>query len=920
MKFFLLLAAFVLLNLNAVDYASSLRRQEGEILPKLIHPNLLRNPDFSDSLRFWTGNGDGVFSASSPDSLPAVSMTNHGNGVVLYSDPFRIEPGRTYLLTGVYHTTGAVFGSYSEIALVPDGEEKKFFNQFRQSKVHTPLVRRVMFNCRKGQWRRITLQQKFSAETERVRVVIVVDGNPSQIYWSGFYVGEAGPDNRKNPPNCNDVPCPEEEFARRMAARPNAVTEVRMHGGAPAIFINGKVVPPHIQFGDAFNSQRTRRQSFRKSGVNLQFISLNNVTRRFWIGDRKYNLRAIDEHIRDSIRKNPDGFFVIRIDLTPYKDWGKDHPDTVSRYADGTFTKSRHGFHAPPDYWSPVYREAALHYMTSVIRYIRDKDYFRAVAGIFPSGNEDQQFYYQADKRGVLNDGLAPDSRRTFRRFLEEKYPDDKAFQRAWGRQDITRSSAVPDVKNTRYRSAGNFWDPEKYQSLIDYTQYLNVAQGEFANLLCETARKEAGKPVLTVMWWGRGAALTVYPFYSQTTRILPRNDLNLMGAQAGYYGQRESGSAVFFPWVFDSLRIHGKIAMDEGDYRTWVCGFKNMLHDYRVARFWTLEDYTNAVKREIGKMIGIGGGYWHFALTDGWYDDPGIMEFIARTQKIWEALTAEAPVFTPAEIVVVADENNYSFTTEQVNVWNGPNYHAIRNNQDALLRSGLKYDFYYLRDLMDRKMTGYKIYLFSNIFHLDAEKRAFVEGLKRDGKTLVFLYAPGYLNGGKSMEELTGMQIRQCDNRSKLARFEKQNSPLLRGIGGRMVGLGIDMPGERFEVTDAGVEVLARYGDGKIAGAARSFESWNSVYFGPPSCLTPVFLQNLARTSGVPVYNTPGDMFFHHRDDLLVIHGVEGNVNRLRFPDPVQLEDLYTGEVFCNPDIRLKPGETRLLRVKRRR
>ena len=56
MKFFLLLAAFVLLNLNAVDYAALLRRQEGEILPELIHPNLLRNPDFSDSLRFWTGN------------------------------------------------------------------------------------------------------------------------------------------------------------------------------------------------------------------------------------------------------------------------------------------------------------------------------------------------------------------------------------------------------------------------------------------------------------------------------------------------------------------------------------------------------------------------------------------------------------------------------------------------------------------------------------------------------------------------------------------------------------------------------------------------------------------------------------------------------------------------------------------------
>ncbi len=919
MKYLSLLILLTFPVLNAEDHAARLIRQPGETMPILANPNLLRNSDFSDKMNHWTMLGDGKAAAVTVGSHPAVSIVNRDNGVILYSDAFDVTPGKNYIMTGVYHTVKAVFGSYSEVALIPDGQEKKFLNDFRQPRIHTPLVRRTMLNCREGQWRRITHQETFTANESRARVIIVLDGNPSQIYWSSFYVGKAGPDTRENPRNVNDRPCSPKEFAERLAKRPDSTAIVKMHGDAPAIFVDGKPIPSHIQFGDAFNASRTRRQSFQKAGVKLQFISLNNVVRQFWRGPNNYDLKAIDDHIRDSIRKNPEGYFVIRLDLTPYPEWYKDYPDTSARHADGTLASSRHGFYGPPDYWSPTYRRAALDYMTAVIRHIREQDYYRAVVGFFPSGNEDQQFYYQTDRKGVLNDGLAPDSLPTFRRFLRMKYADDQALQQAWRKPDITLNTASPEIQNVKYSGAGNFWDREKYQPQIDYTEYLNVMQGEFANLMCRTARKEAGKPVITVMWWGRGAGLSVYPFYSQTSQVLPQGDLDLMGAQSGYYGQRESGSAVYFPWVFDSLRIHGKIPMDEGDYRTWICGFKSLLHDYRVARYWTLEDYTNAVKRQLGKMIGVGGGYWHFAMTDGWYDSPEIMDFIAQTQKIWQELTVKPAVFTPAELVVVADEDDYSLTTEQVNVWNGPNYHTIRNNQDAFLRSGLKYDFYYFSDVMARNMKDYRVYVFSNLFWLSSEKRSFIDSLKRDGKTLIFLYAPGFMNGEKTMRELTGIDIRQCDRESKLARFEKSNSPLLKGISGQRAGLGVDMPGERFEVTDSKALPIARYADGKIAGALRTFRDWNSIYLATPSCFTPEFLQNIARLAGVHIYNTPGDMFFHHRDDLLALHGVEGNANQLRFPYPVELQDLYTGEILRDPTVKLKPGESRLFRVKRR-
>ena len=241
-------------------------------------------------------------------------------------------------------------------------------------------------------------------------------------------------------------------------------------------------------------------------------------------------------------------------------------------------------------------------------------------------------------------------------------------------------------------------------------------------------------------------------------------------------------------------------------------------------------------------------------------------------------------------------------------------------------MRAGLQFDFYYFNDLMAKRTGDHKLYVFMNLFYLNDQQRKFIDSLKRDGKTLVFLYAPGYLSDRgtsvKDMSRLTGINIVSSNVRMKNSVF--CDSPLTKGIAGLPAGIGNNMGGESFCIKDSKAIPLMHYSTGKeISGAYRDFGTHKVFYFAAPSPFTPEFLQKLAKFAGVHVYNrTPGDMFVQRRNDLAVLHGVEGNTNCLDYPAGTELSDLITGEKIPQKEgnfiIPLLPGETRLIKVSR--
>ena len=270
-----------------------------------------------------------------------------------------------------------------------------------------------------------------------------------------------------------------------------------------------------------------------------------------------------------------------------------------------------------------------------------------------------------------------------------------------------------------------------------------------------------------------------------------------------------------------------------------------------------------------------------------------------------------------------MADEENFLATSEQLHCWNGPNFHSVRKTQRAMMRSGLKYDFIYLDDLIKRDLTHYKVLCFLNLYFISPRTEAYLNSLRRDGKILVFVYAPGYSTehglDADGISRITGIRTEKIA--PGLQRSVFADSPLTAGLQGKSAGLNNVLGELRFRIKDPDAVPICTYTDGSgVSGAMKKFPDYTVIYLALPSPFTPAFLSQLASYAGIPVFNrTPGDMFVYRRDDLMVLHGVEANTNILCPPQGKKLYDMTTGEELpANSDstveITLSPGETRIL------
>lgn len=927
----------------AAGEAPALRATRGEVVPRMLHPNLLPNGDFDLGVEGWTlldERGAGArIEVAQTEAGPALRIHKPGWGPVrLVTDPIPVRPGaRELQVTGLYHTRDASFGSMAELTLLQFESAERAggpLPPWRPSP-SALVAHRSLFNSKEGDWRRKTRTFALSPQTTHVRLVLTLEGPPVTVLLDNLYLAEPGESERLWSEPARELPTALAARQRmllegRLALeeRPDSTAVVKLENGVPRLWVDGILHVPQIHMGDVSNPARSYFREFGEYNVPIHIVSLRNVTQRVWTGYRQYDLAKVDAIMWDAVLREPDGYFIVHLDLTAYPAWHEEFPEHAAQDRNGAYATSRHGHYAPPDYWSLEYRDQAYHFIRTLVEHIHGQLYGKAVIGYFITGGEDGQFYYQV-ARQTIQDGNAPGALPLFRQWLAAKYPTVEALREAWGDPDLTFESAMPPIADQKY--PGTFMDPKKNRKEVDFLTYLNE---ELARFLVEAARlvkQTAPKEVIAGAYYGRGASLLVYPMHAQTSVMLKSEWIDFMGGQPGYYGWRDPGSSGHLTWVFDSVRTHGKLMMVELDYRTWKSRYESLSHDFNVGRYWNMDDLYGAAARELGKMLSLGGGAWWMEMTGGWFHDDEIMEMIGRLHDVSQRLYESGASVSPADIVFVADERSYFWTTEQYNVVNGANLHSLNTQQRAINRSGVKYDFYYLDDLIEGELDHYKVYVFLNLYYLTDEVRAFIdERLKRDGKVLVWQYAPGYVTPEalslESMAALTGIRLGTDGGslESYFAGEARAGAPqtLLDRLGGVPVGLGFVPVMQRFYVDDPAAAPLAYYTDGRVAAAVKEMGTYTSVYLGHPSGLTPQFIANLAVFAGVHTYLEPGDMFMHHRDDLAVIHGVEGGQKVLRLPFPARVTDLLAARVLAEEAqevaIRVEPGQTLWLQIER--
>jgi hypothetical protein len=204
------------------------------------------------------------------------------------------------------------------------------------------------------------------------------------------------------------------------------------------------------------------------------------------------------------------------------------------------------------------------------------------------------------------------------------------------------------------------------------------------------------------------------------------------------------------------------------------------------------------------------------------------------------------------------------------------------------------------------------------------AQRQWVRERLRRDGRHLLWCYAPGCFEGNTyslaATAGLTGIPLAEGTDPAPVPLQIRLTDPRT-GMLGEVVGSGAGS-GRLLSVDTTGqgsdLEVWGRLpGTDQPVFARRQMEDWVSWYT-VTGVLPAQLYRFLAQQAGVHVFDTHDDTLYANRS-FLTVHANGDGPRRLRFPGPAQVDDALTGESILQGDreveVTLQHGETRILR-----
>jgi len=538
----------------------------------------------------------------------------------------------------------------------------------------------------------------------------------------------------------------------------------------------------------------------------------------------------------------------------------------------------------------------------------------KAVIGYHVAGFNDGQWFQWAslyDQNLHLAD-YCPGAQRSFREWLSRLYSGDvEALRKAWNRPDITFETAqIPPAD--RYWVDGPLLDADTQQDIADHTRFYSEGIAESVLMLAGVLKQATPRRILCGTYYEDITCNSAN--HIALGRYLDSEALDYLAGPAAY-GIRMAGYQGAVRSVFGSTLLHGKTYLTEQDWRSWHSVPDSPENNLAWGRAETAEVHNAMVRRECGMMLAFGLGTWWYDMSGGWFRDDRIMSGIAEALRAFDRdLSTEG---TPrADLAVfVSEESNHYVAPKCGGQFR---YDGILQQIHELNVAGVPYRLYLQSDLGRAQLPEHKAYLFLNPYYLSQTQREAISALKRDGKLLIFVHAPGVIGApdpAAVVSEVTGLQVQRTADGTRLATTATStDTPILAGLDGVLnYATGYNVPA--YEVVDPQATALATYaGAESIAAAARDFGTWKSAFIGVPGLSAP-FVSNLARWAGCWVAAEPGDAVYAS-EHILTIHAIFPGHKVLHPLRPSRVTDLTTGEVVSeiakSIDLDMQRGETR--------
>lgn len=714
--------------------------------------------------------------------------------------------------------------------------------------------------------------------------------------------------------------------------------EIKLHNGAPTLFLDGTPAfygtwwtsPPTTE---SWVAGDVARNNAAETGIHIYAFDVGSTE---WCGPAPgrpshYDFSSVQARFNRVLEADPKALFHLRIYLEmsePQSQWWHDlYPEEREVVSDGTPYRQ--------SFASKVWREQAKDFLRAYVAHLRKIGLFNRVLSYQVGAGHTGEWVKGKLSMFFLTGDYSKPMNLHFRAWLQQKYNNNEAMLRkAWDKPGVSFETAqVPTAAEQFETKHMTFRDPLQEQNVIDYYECLAELCGGLVVDFCRTAKDATGGKALAGAFYGYLMELawnagffaegpgSPYSTYQRSGHLglgqvleSPYVDFLVSPYSYGFRGIGGEGTSML---PTESVRLHNKMYLMEDDTRTHTDV------DPAYGRARNLSESRAILRRNFGTVTTHGQGIWW--LANKGHIEPNLEPAFQPMLKTFAKLGAFALKTdrTPsAEIAVLLDDESFFYET-------------IRNELDVPLifhqrlvglpRLGAPFDVYLLNDFLKGRLRPYKLYIFLNAFRLDETRRqALKRELRRDGRTALWIYAPGYIKDDPSvdnMKDVTGFSfVRNEHPWPSFMHLTEFRHPITARLSQDLFWDTQSHLGPQFHISDSTArilgEVVMAQGTCQPGFAIKEFPDWKSIYVAVPNIPAPV-LREIARFAGVHLYNEKGDVLAVSRN-LLSVHTVSGGDRTFRLPSTHEIVfDLYEKKVVDRNTnqftVTLKPGSTAL-------
>jgi len=624
---------------------------------------------------------------------------------------------------------------------------------------------------------------------------------------------------------------------------------------------------------------------------------------------------VLDAQIEHILSVDPEALIIPRLHDDAPQWWKDEHADQMMVYNDGP-----HRMVSPA---SRQWRRDALEAVRLYVRYCEEK-YGDHMLGYHVGCQSAGEWFYDWTWAPPMPCFEEP-FREGFAEWARGKYRTVEVLREAWRQPEVTfETLRLPSLEERLDGKLGAFRDPAAQRFLIDFAEYAQVCLCEYLEETARAIKEETEGRKLTVFFYGYLYDVAGFHYGGQVSghlrlrRALDCPDVDILCSPISYF-DRQSGGVGPFMSPADSVQLHGKLWLNEDDARTHLAP-----PDAGFGRTDSMFQTLGVYQRNLGHILERRSATWWMDFGTGWMADPEIFATFGKLRDIYRDHPTRAP-YRP-QVAIVTDEDSFFYLRHSSEITR----ESVTYMRRLFNTCGCPVGLYLMSDLCEGRVPdSVRLLVFLNCYRVTGEQRERLRrGIGRDGRTALWLYAPGFIREDASAEnvsDLIGFGVEEVEG-DVTAQVQ-----MVGDLPGFLSGLPADQvfgpaakPRPLFAVQGGqpGVVVLGRYaGTEHVALAMKQLDGWSSAFCGGLQVSAEV-LRELARAAGAHVYCNTNDVI-SASPGFLSIHATAEGDKELVLPGPGRLRDLVSGESLgpaaTSHRFPMRAGETRLFAVEGR-